>query len=640
MSTAAQPSRRITRQYSGTLSISNILPPKTELIAKFALGLAAAGVLCVYAFAFTFTTFGPFDDDGYFLQTYRDFLSGRTAYDQVFSFYGPFTFYGGALIARFHANNVTHDTFRWAYLVLWIIIALLMAGIVWRWTGRFTPSFIAFFLIGFRLLGLAVSIGHPQIWVLLAAAVLLSLGIDWVYMPNRGASAFCTGVVMAVILLCKINIGVFISAAVALTSGLLFKYRLRSITTGIFLIPAIALGLMVFFAGSTASEKYFASIYVVSLVGTVAIAIRRPSTVTPCIRNLFWLVAGVGASLLAGLGLILLCGTSIKGLFNALIVYPALLARSYHQPFSGATKSVSILISIAGFCAAILSSYLQRASGQARAWLEPLKVASGAGLVFAFIRWPQETLTGSFLFLWLLLVDESAVSQPRYANRLLLAILCLLFSLQLFPVAGTQLVWAELLPIVAACVLMADGINAIERDSVRAAGLPAAVRVTALWLGPLLATLLFLSCGQAAFTRWNQWHSARSLGLPGAYWLRLPPDEAVRLTFPTKELRQRCHAVLTLPGLYSYSLWSGVPSVEEKRINSGPFLWPEEILNRDLPKLREKEGGCVLVSGKQYRFFKSIAVSQNNDEILSEVQRTMSPIYKFGDITIYQVKTH
>jgi hypothetical protein len=607
------------------------------LVLKSALGLAAVGVLCLYAFALTFTTFGPFDDDGYFLQAYREFLSGRTAYDQVFSFYGPFTFYSGALIARFHASNVTHDAFRWAYLVLWITIALLMGGTVWRWTGRFSPAVIVFFLIGFRLLGLAVSIGHPQIWVLLATAALLWLGIDWVSEPNRGASALFTGMVMGVVLLCKINIGVFISVAVALTACLLLKNRLRTVITGLFLIAALALGFTVFFAGSTASEKYFAAVYAVSLAGTVALAIRRPSTRTPCLRNLFWMLAGLGTCLFAGLGIVLLHGTSIRGLFNALIVYPALLARSYHQPYWGATRSVSILISIAGLCTTVATLYLRRLE-EARVWLGALKMTAGAGLLFAFIRWPQETLTGSLLFLWLLLVDSRPISEPRYANRLLLVLMCLLCSLQLFPVAGTQLVWAELLPIIGAGVLMADGASAVERDFA-AAKFPRLLRIAAMWIGPVFAILLFLPCGQATFSRWEQWRSARSLGLRGAHWLRLPPDEAVRLTYPTKALSQHCRAVLTLPGLYSYSLWSGVPSVEEKRINSGPFLWPDEILERDLPKLREQEGGCVLVNAKQYRFFKSIAVSQAQDEIVPEVQRTMNPIYRFGEITIYQAKS-
>src|SRR5215469_15569509 len=245
---------------------------RTELIVQSAIAVVAVGVLALYAFASAFTTFGTFDDDGYFLQAYRDFLSGKVPYNQIFAFYGPFTFYGGALIARFNAVNVTHDNFRWALLPLWIAIALLMAGIVWRWTGRFSPALIAFFLIGFRLLGLAVSNGHPQVWVILAVALLLWLGIDWVYEQNRHWPAFVTGFLIGLILLCKINVAVFVCVAIGLTGSLLLKGRLRVLSSAVFLTGAVGLGLVVFFAGTTVSERYFALVYVLSVAGISIVA--------------------------------------------------------------------------------------------------------------------------------------------------------------------------------------------------------------------------------------------------------------------------------------------------------------------------------------------------------------------------------
>jgi hypothetical protein len=480
MSTAAQPSRRITRQYSGTLSVSNILPPKTELIVKSAIAVLAIGVVSLYAFAFSFTYFGTVDDDGYFLQAYRDFLSGKLAYDQVFAFYGPFTFYSGAAIARFNAINVTHDNFRWALLPLWIAIALLMAGIIWRWTGRFSPALIAFFLIGFRLLGLAVSNGHPQGWIILAVALLLWLGIDWVYATYHHWSAFGTGLLIGLIFLCKINIAVFITVAIGLTGSLLLRSRPRILSSTVFLTGAIGLGLVVLFAGSTVSELHFVLVYILSLAGIVIIAIQRRSEQSPCWRNVVWLTSGLSLCLFAGVGLILLHGTTVKALFNAFIIYPAVLAKSYHQPFWHNTDKASIFISILGLSIAIAAFSWRRLGKRARVGLGLFKVAAGLGLLFAFIRWPYAVLTGSFLFLWLLLVDDQPMSQRQFANRLLLAVMALLYSLQLFPVAGTQLIWAQLLPILAAAVLLADGARCIERNADKAQ-LPRLVSTAALW---------------------------------------------------------------------------------------------------------------------------------------------------------------
>src|SRR5687767_15911884 len=109
-------------------------------ILRGAVALVALGLVAALAFAYLFTTFMPWDDEGYFLQAYRDFLSGRVLYDQVFSIYGPLTFFSAALLARFDVANVTHDAFRWILLPVWIVIAALMGGLVWRWTRRFIPS--------------------------------------------------------------------------------------------------------------------------------------------------------------------------------------------------------------------------------------------------------------------------------------------------------------------------------------------------------------------------------------------------------------------------------------------------------------------------------------------------------------------
>jgi hypothetical protein len=104
--------------------------------------------MAMFAFAVAFTTFLGFDDEGYFLQAYRQFLSGHVLYDQVFAWYGPFTFYCAAILARFDAVNVTHDNFRWAYSRLdcdCVAFSQELSGV-----GQVgTPALVAFLLVGF-----------------------------------------------------------------------------------------------------------------------------------------------------------------------------------------------------------------------------------------------------------------------------------------------------------------------------------------------------------------------------------------------------------------------------------------------------------------------------------------------------------
>jgi hypothetical protein len=187
----------------------------------------------------------------------------------------------------------------------------------------------------------------------------------------------------------------------------------------------------------------------------------------------------------------------------------------------------------------------------------------------------------------------------------------------------------------AAVVLLADGINCIEHESLRM-HLPALTTILAGGAATLLAILLFLSGARHATMFFSEWRNAEPVDLPGAHWLRLPPNDKTRLTVAVNGLSQNCREVLMFPGLYSFSVWSGVPPVETTRVNSWPFLFPDKVRKEALPKLRRQDRECVLVSYKMYRFFRRWAVSPGNDEFLSEVERTMRPIMVVQDLTLYE----
>lgn len=44
----------------------------------------------------------------------------------------------------------------------------------------------------------------------------------------------------------------------------------------------------------------------------------------------------------------------------------------------------------------------------------------------------------------------------------------------------------------------------------------------------------------------------------------------------------------------------------------------------------------MLVSHEAYTFFRQLTVSPGKDELLSEVQRTMNPIFTIQNLTLYQ----
>jgi len=206
----------------------------------------------------------------------------------------------------------------------------------------------------------------------------------------------------------------------------------------------------------------------------------------------------------------------------------------------------------------------------------------------------------------------------------LLAVLSPLFSLQLYPIAGSQVDWAGLLPITAAAILMADGIDCLQRTEIASALrlAPAARGITAL-----IALLLFAFTGVEASRSLAEWRRNPSLDVAGAHWLHLPPADHARLRTTVAAIRRNCREVLTVPRMPSFSLWSEVPMVEPKRITSGP-----EDVREEVREVREHEGGCVLVSPNTYLFWREIGRATDAGPLLPEIERTMNSISSVPDV--------
>jgi hypothetical protein len=600
---------------------------------RWTIALIAAGLVAVFAFGHLFTTFMPWDDEGYFLIAYRDFLSGRILYDQVFAPYGPLTFYSAGLLAGFDPANVTNDAFRWITLPAWIAIAALLASVVWRWTGRFTVSLSVFLLAGLNLQGLAASVGHPQLWVIMASAILVWLGCDWASQSGKEWRAFLTGSVAAAILLFKINIGIFSLIAISLMLSLHLPGWARSVLSGLLILAASALGIMLYFSTPSMSEKYFALAYLVSL-GAIVMAVINLSADREIRRAcLPWLAAGFAVSACAVLGVTLGFGTTPRALFDNLVLAPLHLAKTYHAPFW--TQKASLVISIMGFGIAMIAIQPRRLLIERSVWLAALKIGAGASLLFESWLDNRQALTGSLLFLWLLVLDAPMMSGSAYFNRLLLALLSALLSLQLYPMAGEQADWAALLLMTAMAVLLADGMNLLVRVT-QIGRLPRLSNFAGRAVGIFLASILVFSMGGNALRNFRQWQREQPVNLPGARWLHLPTADVDQLTTIVSQLVRNCQNVMMMPGLYSFSLWSGVPPFEGKRFNSWVFLWPEDVEEHEMRDIRENSHSCILVSGNIYKFFRKLTISKGNDKLLTEIQQTMNPIAAVKDITIYR----
>jgi len=127
--------------------------------------LVAAGIA---GFQRLYSSFAPYDDEGYVMISLRSYMNGHPLYDTTFSQYGP-AYY--VLNDAFHTVTgcpVTHDVARLKTLAIWLVAAILAAAIVFRLTGDRWVSLTALGAVYCHLDRLGLEPGHPQEVCLLA----------------------------------------------------------------------------------------------------------------------------------------------------------------------------------------------------------------------------------------------------------------------------------------------------------------------------------------------------------------------------------------------------------------------------------------------------------------------------------------
>ena len=177
------------------------------------------------AFYRVFTGLSPWDDEGYFMISVKQFLDGHPLYTEVFSPYGPFYYLYEWVAFHITRTAVSHDSFRFLTLFAWLLIPLISAWSVYRITRSIPLSVIAQLAVFQLFSALSWEPGHPTelTEILVAAGMLLVVYAE--KGSGRRWALPCLGAVAAAMTLTKINVGGLFVIAVGLA---FLTYMLRS----------------------------------------------------------------------------------------------------------------------------------------------------------------------------------------------------------------------------------------------------------------------------------------------------------------------------------------------------------------------------------------------------------------------------
>lgn len=591
----------------------SLYDPALRAIALYALVAMGAAVAAYFAL---FTQFAPYDDEGTLLVTLKAFAHGGALYNDIYTPYGPFYYevFGGLLSVT--GAEVTTDLSRSTVLVLWIATALLGGLAAQRLSGRLALG-VSAMIVGFgSLYALANEPMHPQILcvLLLAAFTLLAVAGPTRRVALAGGAA---GALLAALTLTKLNLGVFAVVAVvfaaALTVGPLQRRRwLRWPVIAAFVAMPVVLTAQDFSLG------WVRNLAALEVLAAVALAIAawpsrpRQGTAERDRDAVRWLLAGAAGFAVAFLGIIaaiLLDGSSLSRAFEGMVTEAMRVhdvnITEFPQP------GAAVDWALAGVAAAVLCVRLRssRPAGPPSVWPGLLRAAGGLAIWFTVARLAPFALSPSagnpdslpVALAWVAAIPPQGADETPYKRllRVMLPALAIAETLQVYPVAGSQMSIAAFTFVAVGALCLTDAIASLRawseaRGATDLLRLESALAVVAIFIAALFA---LDSIVRPAANGAVAYRDQKALPFAGAGYLRLSAEEAETYERLVGLLHEhRCTSFVGYPNIDSLYLWSGI----EPPPPYAPGAWvnalDSERQQRVVDELRASPRPCLIRS--------------------------------------------
>jgi hypothetical protein len=530
---------------------------KETLARRSALVATMWALACAAALAYfrAFSFFGVNDDEGYIQQTVRSYLQGHRLFDEIFTQYGPAFYVLESIIHRTLGAPLTHDVERFVTIAMWVGASAAIGWTVLRITRSWIAAALTFAGVFVHLMPLISEPGHPQGPLMLVVALMILEGA-WhpgTLSPRQAALA---GTLTAFALLVKINIGVYLAIGFGLPLLFLMRPVNNRLLVAVNVLAAIAVSALPFVVMRTYVQSWalaYATIVSLSVASSiVAFARGRHGAIAARVPVTFALSIGAAAACLVGPAL--LQGTSVAALINGTIVRPSGFDRVFFMPL---VLPASGLI-VAGVGLALVIGLTLRQPRPAQD--DPVMAGAKALVAVAALSLGRSGYDSQLAYLtpllWLAAWPSGKGAAMLDSGRAILVLIAVLQSLQAYPVAGTQMAFATVLMIPIAFVCLHDALAFVVGRRAELRWLPRAVQVACIAAGVVFYRPSFTAA---------VWRGAYDASFParlkGAERVHMPATELAPYQWLVATAQAECKALVTLPGLYSFNAWSGVPTV-------------------------------------------------------------------------------
>ncbi|HEX8289449.1 MAG TPA: hypothetical protein VF556_15810 [Pyrinomonadaceae bacterium] len=549
-------------------SETDITSDKKTNFVKLFLSFGAVTIWAlVTGYYLVFSVFAPYDDEGYLMMTVKQFTGGHILYDEVYTQYGP-AYYIYKWIPHFLLNiPVTHDVTRINTLLIWVLTALIAGFFAYRLTHSTISGAAAYALTFLALFRTVYEPGHPQEFCgLLVVSGLFFLSRN-TSKQNFNIRIALLGAASAFLCLTKVNIGVYLILAL----GIIFltftaKGKWQRIALIGLVFSAAALPFVMFRKHLFIGWLDLGVTYASGLIGALITSLIRTEKVVFVFRHYLIVVLAFTLTAFFIVLFVLLNGSSVEALTNGVILQHFKFGDNFFM--AAPIQKFSIFWSLFALLIALSVNFLagkRLFPGEIAILI--LKIGFGVAVIttslLGFYKFLNSYLLLSFAtpFLWLLLLkpfkkenksEDSANFSIDDLPRTALVLIALLQTLQIYPMAGTQMAYATFLMPVIGVLCLKDALGELKIAFPQHFGYAVFTRILAF---AALLILIFVGVYRTHNSR-EIYHSQIPLNFPGATRLRLPEKDADVYNFLVENLNSDCDNFISMPGLYSLHFWT------------------------------------------------------------------------------------
>ena len=563
--------------------------------------LCLTGLAGVAAYYQMFTGFSSYDDEGTILVTIKEYLGGMKLYNQISIPYGPVYYFYNWMVRTLSRTPVTHDAVRMSSLIPWLLTALASAWIVFRLTDSIVLASFTHLLTSVTLSTFFHSEpGHPQELCILLLVCLVASGLAASLPRWRLPGIALIGVLTAALLFVKVNIGVFafLAASIAILAyspkTRLSRLAFNSVAAASLLLPIVLMKSHF----QDESAKLYAALVIASMIGALLVLYRSPRI--PCFQfRDCWIALSSFALAFAGVILALKVeGVDLNAMLHALLLdsLTTYVTRGYWYVALSADPRWLVWIA-AGLAAAIYFSWRAAQENQTGKEVPYLKLALCVFTIGA-LCFGIRPFWVVLPFCWLVLIKPAeGDASPGDFPRALLCTATILQALYAYPIAGSQLGFIQVLPIVVATTLCGDLLR--ERQQ--------SFRLVPRWLpGAAKAMLLFIIAAAYLTTAGlerNFYNALPALQLPGAGRIHLYPVQARQYSWLVQNLNDHCDIFVGLPEVPSLHIWTGNNPVAGLEIDDWIFSASDQAQNTASAILSQHPGACAIYNPDLVEFW-------------------------------------